>query len=121
MIAFCLLAFFFGRCSCQFTLLDDFALDGVSEPDDNFGAEDKLLPCNDELIFVDLDRSWNKGAHPAAPGTLHTAPPAPHPAPHTIPRATLLRPFPPTTLPSQQFATLAPRRRPTAPFWAAST
>ena len=39
-------------------MLSADALDGVSEIEDNFGAEDKLLPCQGNLVFIDLDRQW---------------------------------------------------------------
>jgi hypothetical protein len=31
------------------------ALDNTQVPGDSFGSEDKLVPCNGKLVFVDLD------------------------------------------------------------------
>ena len=44
-----------GAYTGPFTLLSASALDGVSDPDDDFGAEDKLVSCNNKLVFVDLE------------------------------------------------------------------
>lgn len=49
----------------SFLLLSPDALANTSYPDDNFGSEDKLIPCNDGtqsfLVFVDLDNKVSFG------------------------------------------------------------
>jgi hypothetical protein len=44
-----------GAYTGPFTLLSSNALDGTADPDNNFGPEDKLVSCNEKLVFIDLD------------------------------------------------------------------
>ena len=60
--AILLAALFALAARAQFTRLgDDTVLAGTSRPDDGFGPEDKLLPCNGRLVFVDLDSAASFG------------------------------------------------------------
>ena len=64
-----------GAYTGPFTQLSATALDGVADPDDGFGPEDKLVACNTNLVFVDLETDGTsaddtlisvslRGAHP---------------------------------------------------------
>ena len=44
-----------GAYTGPFTLLSANALDNTADPLDGFGTEDKLVQCNDKLVFVDLN------------------------------------------------------------------
>jgi hypothetical protein len=52
-------------------------LNGTAQPDDGFGPEDKLVSCNANLVFVDLDASSsltldnNEGGRNATALCLH--------------------------------------------------
>lgn len=43
---------------------DDSALAGTSEPEDGFGPNDKMLPCNSQLVLIDLDSKASFNTHP---------------------------------------------------------
>ena len=44
-----------GSYTGPFTLLSADILKGVPDAGNGFGPEDKLVPCNDKVVFVDLD------------------------------------------------------------------
>jgi len=48
-----------GAYNGPFTQLTTNFLDGIADPTDEFGMEDKLVSCNGDIIFIDLDPDIN--------------------------------------------------------------
>jgi hypothetical protein len=44
-----------GAYTGPFTQLTKNFLDGIADPDDGFGMEDKMVTCNNDVVFIDLD------------------------------------------------------------------
>jgi hypothetical protein len=48
-----------GAYSGPFTQLTANFLDGIADPTDQFGMEDKMVQCNGDIVFIDLDPDIN--------------------------------------------------------------